>query len=68
MSDKTIIRVPSQQVNSEVDGLWTVAELKAMYGDTIQGLAAMNGTATDAVGTDGTVRTISFTPQVGTKG
>lgn len=68
MADRTIISIPSQSLRQETDGLYTGAEIKSLFGDQISGLSAMTFTTTDAVGAEGTTRTLQFTPQAGNKG
>jgi len=68
MSNSTQIIVPTQGIANTVEGLWTADQLKSMYAAHITGLASMTATFTDAVGAEGTVRTVTFNPPTGNKG
>lgn len=68
MSNTTRIIIPTQGVANSIDGLWDANQIKTMYAAQINGLSAMTGTATDEVTAEGTVRTITFSPQTGNKG
>lgn len=65
---KTIIRVPTQDVQYWIPGDFTVQQIQSMYAAQIEGLSGMVGSEvlTDTVG--GQERTVTFLPRQGQKG
>lgn len=65
---KTIIRVPTQDIQSWIPGDYSVSQIQTMYAAQITGLSGMVGTAEESVGPTGAERTITFVPRTGQKG
>lgn len=68
MANKTVISIPAQNSQYEIEGLWTADQIKNLYSSQIPGLSSMVATTTDEAGPSGSVRVHTFAARVGNKG
>lgn len=65
---RTIIRVPSQDVQYSVNGDYTAATIQNMYAAQIPGISNMTASSVEEDGPNGRERIVTFTVRAGNKG